>query len=295
MKAELYWQRVGAGNLVRNLAALTKPRVVLLHLVTTAAAMFLAAGGWPPLSVLLATLAGGGMVAGASNALNCYFDREIDKMMPRTRRRPLPAGLVNAQQALIFAVGLALAGAFILIYWVGVVVAALAVAALAYYVGLYTLWLKRHSTWSTVIGSGAGAFPPVIGWLAVTGRIEFTPFLLFAIVALWSPPHFWSLAIFRQQEYEKVGLAVTPARRTPLLVFLFSLFLVAASLWLIRSAGLGLIYAVAALFLGFIMLVLAWRLKVSRNLKPAHQMYWFSILYLFLLFSAMLTDRLVLV
>ena len=211
MKVEILVRK----NSWRDYAALTKPRVVLLHLVTTAAAMFLAAGGLPRLSILTATLLGGALVAGAANVLNCYFDRDIDKMMARTLRRPLPAGRLSPDQAFTFGLIAGIAGVWVLTRFVGIGVAALAVAAMIYYVLLYTLLLKRRSSWSTVFGSGAGAFPPLIGWLAVTGRIELTPFLLFGIVALWSPPHFWSLAIFRRREYETAGLQVTPGRAYP--------------------------------------------------------------------------------
>jgi heme o synthase len=289
MKAELYLQR----SLIRDYTALTKPRVILLHLVTTAAAMFLAAGGVPRLSILLATLVGGALVAGASNALNCYFDRDIDKMMARTRRRPLPSGHLSPEQAFIFAALIGLAGVLILTRFVSIVVAALAVAAFTYYVLLYTLGLKRHTAWSTVIGSGAGAFPPLIGWIAVTGRVELTPFLLFAIVALWSPPHFWSLAIFRSREYENVGLQVTPARHTPFLIALFSFLLVIMTFWLVRAAALGPLYAVSTLVLGISLVALAVRLNLKKNPQSARSLYIFSIVYLFLIFGIMLTDRLV--
>ena len=166
----------------------------MLHLVITAAGMFLAAKGLPTLSTLAWTLVGGGLMAGAANSLNCYFDRDLDRAMDRTRDRPLPAGRMGPEQTQRFSIILAFAGLFILNWFVSWPVAMMSVGALAYYVFLYTLWLKRHTSWSTVTGAGAGAFPPLIGWIAVTGRLELTPFLLFAMIALWSPPHFWSLA-----------------------------------------------------------------------------------------------------
>jgi heme o synthase len=291
MKVEILVRK----NSWRDYAVLTKPRVVLLHLVTTAAAMFLAAGGLPRLSVLAATLLGGALVAGAANVLNCYFDRDIDKMMARTLRRPLPAGRLSPDQAFIFGLITGIAGVWVLTRFVGIWVALLAVAAMLYYVLLYTLLLKRRSSWSTVIGSGAGAFPPLIGWLAVTGRIELTPFLLFGIVALWSPPHFWSLAIFRRREYEMAGLQVTPAGKTPLLITLFSMSLAIVTLWLVKAAGLGLFYAVAALSLNAVLMILAINVKTSSDLQPARRLYAYSVIYLFLIFGFMLIDRLLFV
>jgi protoheme IX farnesyltransferase len=291
MKAEIFVRK----NSWRDYAALTKPRVVLLHLVTTAAAMFIASEDFPRLSILIATLVGGAAVAGAANVLNCYFDRDIDRMMARTLRRPLPAGRVSPDDAFIFGLIAGLAGVWVLTRFVGIWVAVLAIAAMLYYVLLYTLLLKRRSPWSTVIGSGAGAFPPLIGWVAVTGHVALTPFLLFAIVALWSPPHFWSLAIFRQREYETAGLRVTPAAHTPFLITLFSVSLAIVTLWLVKIAGLGPLYAAAALALNAVLIVLASRVKTNRDLQPARGLYAYSIMYLFLIFGFMLIDKLLLV
>ena len=173
----------------------------------------------------------------------------------------------------------------------GIFVAALSIAAFIYYVVIYTLWLKRHTVWSTVLGSGAGAFPPLIGWLAVTGRIELTPILLFAIIALWSPPHFWSLAIFRSQEYKTIGLEITPARNTPLLIVVFSILLVISSLLLVPTAKLGMLYTASAAVLGIAFLILAVRLQSAKNPLASRYLYLYSMFYLLLLFSAMLVDR----
>ena len=277
----------------RDYPALAKPRVIVLHLITAAAAMFLASRGWPAISVLAATLVGGGLVAGASNALNCYFDRDIDKMMARTQNRPLPAGRLSPFQALVFTSLLAFAGLFILSWFVNWAVAVMATGALAYYILVYTLWLKRRTFWSSIIGSGVGGFPPLIGWIAVTGRIEVTPFILFIIIALWTPPHFWSLAIFRKQDFGQAGLGVIPDRNTVHWITVFSFALVFVSFWLVKSASLGLLYSISALLLGIVLLFLAVHLQIRKDLHSARFLYWYSIFYLLVLFSSMLADRLV--
>jgi heme o synthase len=277
----------------RDYPALAKPRVVALHLVTAAAAMFLAAKGLPSILVLAATLLGGGLVAGASNALNCYLDRDIDKLMARTRNRPLPAGRLSPFQALTFSGILALAGLFILSWFVSWMVAGMAAIALAYYILVYTLWLKRRTFWSSIIGSGVGGFPPLIGWLAVTGRIEITPFILFIIIALWTPSHFWSLAMYRSQDYQLAGLGVIPARNTARWIAVFSVPLVLVSFWLSIPAHMGLLYSISALLLGIVLIILVALLQINKDSQIARLLYWYSIFYLLVLFGAMLADRLI--
>jgi heme o synthase len=277
----------------KDYLVLAKPRVILLHLLTAAAAMFLAAGGVPSLTLMVFTLIGGGLVAAASNALNSYFDRDIDSMMLRTRGRPLPDGRLSPYQALVFGIITSFAGVYILSQMVNWIAATLAIGAMAYYILIYTLWLKRRTYWSSIIGSGAGAFPPLIGWVAITGHVELTPFVLFAIIALWTPPHFWSLAIFRRRDYSLAGLGVIPTRNTARWITVFSLVLAAVSLLLVRTAGLGGIDLGAALFLGSILLVMSVRLQLKEDSNRPRQLYWFSIIYLVLLFGAMLIDRLV--
>jgi heme o synthase len=276
----------------RDYLALTKPRVVLLHLVTASAAMVLAARGLPSITILVSVLIGGGLIAGASNALNCYFDRGIDKMMVRTRNRPLPSGRMNPEQALTFSVVMALAGILILNRFVGWEAMLLAVSALAYYILVYTLWLKQRTYWSSIVGSGAGAFPPIIGWFAVTGRIEIIPILLFALIVFWTPPHFWSLAIFRLQDYELAGLEVIPARNTARWIAIFSFLLVGVSFLLVKSAHLGILYAISALSLGTVILILAMHLQLKESPQTARYLYLYSIFYLVALFCTMLVDKL---
>ncbi len=168
----------------------------------------------------------------------------------------------------------------------------LAVGALAYYVLVYTLWLKRQTYWSSIIGSGAGAFPPLIGWIAVTGRIEISPFLLFAVIVFWTPPHFWSLAIFRRKDYERANLGVIPARNAARWIAIFSFLLVGVSFLLVQAAHLGILYAVSALLLGSVLLILASQLQLRESSQTARYLYLYSIFYLVALFSAMLVDKL---
>jgi len=273
--------------------ALAKPRVVLLHLITAGAAMFLAAKGSPPVSILLFTLVGGALMVSSSNALNCYIDRYIDGMMVRTRNRPLPAGRLRARQAMAFGVVIGFIGLLILSQLVSLAAATMAAGALIYYIVVYTLWLKRRTSWSAVIGSGAGAFPPLIGWIAVTGTVGVTPLILFAVVALWSPPHFWALAISRRNDFKNVGLGVMPARNTRRWIVLFSLLLVATSLLLVPIAHLGFIYLGAACIMGFGFLALALQLLYRADSHSARRLFSYSIMFLIILFVAMLIDRLV--
>jgi protoheme IX farnesyltransferase len=270
---------------------LARPRAIVPHLITAAAAMFLAAGGVPPLSTLLFTLVGGGFVAAAANTGNSYLDRDIDVLMARTRRRPLPSGLVRPNQALAFGAGTGLVGVAVLSGLVGRAAAALAVVALAYYVIPYTLWLKRRTCWSSVIGSAIGAVPPLIGWVAVTGRVDMTPFLLAAIIMLWTLPHFWTLAFFRRDDYARAGLRVLPERGVAFCIMACSLLLVAISLFLVPVAGLGLFYTITACLLGAGFLYLALGMNYREALPAARRLYGYSIFYIAILFLAMIVDR----
>lgn len=284
--------RLTLTSVARDFLSLTKPRVVLLHLLTAASAMVLASGGLPPGYTLLFTLAGGGLVACASNALNCFFDRDLDGMMSRTRRRPLPAGRLSPGQSIAFAVATAFAGLLMLISLVSVATAMLALGALVYYVVIYTVWLKRSTRWSAAFASGAGAFPPLIGWMAITGGIGLAPILLFAIISLWTPPHFWALTILRRSEYEQAGIKVLPTRDASLWIIVCVLLLVSTTLLLVPVAGMGWLYLGMALALGLVFLCLAARLRVSQASTSARRLYLYSILYLLLLFGLMAIDRL---
>jgi protoheme IX farnesyltransferase len=275
----------------RDYLSLTKPRAILPHFVTAAAAMFLAVGGIPPMDTLILTLTGGGLVAAASNTLNCYFDRELDGRMARTGGRPLPSGRLSPSQALSFGIIAGLVGLLVLSQFVGKITAVLAAAALVYYVLAYTLWLKRHTRWSTLFASGVGAITPLIGWSAVTGNIRPAPFLLAAIVLLWTPPHFWSFAIYHRRDYEQAGLRVLPGRASAWIV-VFAFLLVSATLFLAPTAGLGSVYLISVILLGSVFLYLAVRLLLGGAAR-AQYLYIFSVFYIALIFGAMMIDRLV--
>ncbi|MBI1886614.1 MAG: protoheme IX farnesyltransferase, partial [Chloroflexi bacterium] len=189
---------------------LTKPRIILLLLITTIPAMILAEGGWPSPWLVLATLAGGAMAAGGANALNCYFDRDIDSMMLRTRGRPVPAGQIEPERAALFGVVLAGAGFLILEAFVNLPAAFLTLGAFGFYVVVYTILLKRSTPLNIVIGGAAGAMPPVVGWAAVTGRVELPALILFGIVVLWTPPHFWALALNYSSDYRRARVPMLP-------------------------------------------------------------------------------------
>ncbi len=281
-----------SARVLRNCLSLAKPRAILPHFITAASAMFLAAKGVPPASTLLFTLLGGGCVAAAANTFNSYLDRDIDALMARTRHRPLPSGRLSSNRALAFGTGIGLIGVLILSGLVSWVAATLATIALVYYILPYTLWLKRRTHWSTIVASGVGGITPLIGWSAVTNRIEPTPFLLAVIIILWTVPHFWALAVFRRNDYEQAGLRVLPTKGTASWIIACSLLLVAASLLLVPAADLGLFYLGTASALGAGFLYLALRINHREPLRTAWLLYSYSIFYIAFLFGAMIVDRL---
>ena len=279
-----------AAHVAGDYLSLTKPRAVALHLFTATVSMFLAARGLPPVKILALVLVGGGLAAGASNALNCYFDRDLDARMERTKNRPLPAGRLSPLHALLFGLFCGTAGLGLLLL-VNITVAALALAALSSYALAYTLWLKRKGGAGTVLSSGIGAMPPLIGWLAVTGHISAVPFLLFGIIALWTPPHFWSLALWKGDEYRGAGLSALPGNKTALWITAFVLPLVAVSLALVRAAQPDFAYAAAAIILGTGYVLLCLHLIARPGATSARLLYVYSILYLVILFAAMMLRR----
>lgn len=283
--------RVGA-----DYAALTKPRIVALLLLTTAAAMVVAAGGPVALSLVVLTLLGGSLAAGAANAINCYWDRDVDALMHRTRGRPLPARRVSPPRALTFGVVLAVASVLVLGLAVNWLSAALALAGIAYYVGVYTVWLKRSTPQNIVIGGAAGAIPPMVGWAAVTGQIGVPALVLFAIVFLWTPPHFWALALHRAEDYRAARIPMLPVVRGPAetvrQMTAYTVALVAASLLMASLGVLGRLYLVSAVALAVPFVVLVFRLMRQTTEGTARALFGYSILYLGLLFASMAADRL---
>lgn len=276
---------------------LTKPRIIVLLLVTTVPAMILARRGLPSGWLIAATLVGGTIAAGSANAINCYLDRDIDGVMRRTRRRPLPAHEVDPDAALTFGFVLGAVSFFLLAVTVNVLAATLALSAIAFYVFVYTLWLKRTSTQNIVIGGAAGAVPALVGWAAVTGGVGLPALLLFAIVFVWTPPHFWALAMRYSNDYRAAGIPMLPVVRgdgeTRRQILLYSLALFATTLAMVPLAGMGTVYAVAASVLGGVFVWHALRLWRSGTPARAMGLFHYSIVYLALLFAAVAVDGLV--
>ncbi len=273
---------------------LTKPRIIELLLITTVPTMFLAKRGVPSPLLILTTLFGGSLSAASANVINCYLDRDIDERMRRTRRRPLPAHQVAASDALRFGLVLGVAGFVWLWATVNLLSAALATAAILFYVFVYTLGLKRRSTQNIVIGGAAGAVPVLVGWTAVTGRIELPALVLFAIIFYWTPPHFWALSLRYREDYEAAGVPMLPVVRGPKetshQILYYTLLLVAVTLLMYPAGQMGVIYLVAALALGG---VFVWRaVGLARDVsgKRAIRLFSFSNQYLALLFLAMAID-----
>jgi protoheme IX farnesyltransferase len=289
--------RPGIRTTVGAYLQLTKPDIIVLLLITTVPAMVLAAGGWPPWPLIGATLLGGTLAAAGANAVNHYLDRDIDEVMARTRGRPLPSGRVAPGPALRF--GLVLVG--VSFVWLTATVnglaAALAVAAAAFYVVVYTMWMKRTTAQNIVIGGAAGAVPALVGWAAVTGRIDPPALILFAIVFLWTPPHFWALAIRHADDYREAGVPMLPAlrsrRETAVQILLYSAVLVAVTLVLFPVGEMGPVYLVAAVLLGGALLGYAVGVVRDAGTRAAMALFRFSITYLALLFAAVAVDRLV--
>jgi heme o synthase len=277
---------------------LTKPRIILLLLITTAAGMWMGAEGKVDPLLLLVTLTGGALASGAANTINCIYDCDIDYIMERTRWRPLPSGRIKRRDALIFAIALAATSFSLLTVFANLLTALLAMSGIVFYVLIYTHWLKRHSVQNIVIGGAAGAIPPLVGWAAVRGDLTWAPWLLFAIIFLWTPPHFWALAMMIRDEYAEVGVPMLPViegdEPTAKQIWIYSLILIPFSLLLVYPVhATGVVYAGFALFLGGIFLLKAWQLLQSPSDKQvARSLFKFSILYLMLLSLGIVIDSL---
>jgi heme o synthase len=284
------WQRVAP------YVALTKPRIIELLLVTTVPAMFLAARGWPGGRLIAATLVGGTLTAGAANAFNMVYDRDIDAVMTRTRSRPIPAGQVSPARALGFASVLAVVGPLWLWAVVGPLPAALTAGGMVFYVGVYTCWLKRATVQNIVIGGAAGAVPALVGWAAVTGELSAAAWLLFAVVFLWTPPHFWALAVICAEDYAEVAVPMLPvvhgraeaARRS----LRYAVATVTASLLLpIADPAVGWLYLLAASCLGALFVGRAAQFRTDPSPRRARPLFAFSITYLAVLSLALVLDQ----
>lgn len=279
----------------RDYLALTKPRVISLLLLTTLAAMLIADERMPSPAIIILTLLAGYLAAGGAGALNCYLDRDIDSRMYRTRHRPLPAQRLRPEQALTFGLMLSVAAFVILVVGVNLLAAGLALGGIVYYVVIYTWWLKRRSPESIVIGGGAGAIPPLVGWAAATGKLSPLAFFLFAIIFFWTPPHFWALALILCKEYKIARVPMHPVvygeRATRTQIVLYSFPLVVLTLLPVALGYLGPYFLTVALLFGSLFIYSAVRVRRRFNLKNAWWLYKYSLIYLAVLFMAMVADR----
>ena len=283
-------------TVLADLITLTKPRIISLLLVTTVAPMFMTDRGLPSAMLVFWVVVGGYLMAGGANAINMWFDRDIDDRMTRTRLRPIPAGRITPAQGLVFGVALGTIAFAILWYQVNPLSAWLALGGLLFYVLIYTMLLKRNTAQNIVIGGAAGAFPPLVGWAAMTGGLDLVAIYLFGIIFYWTPPHFWALALIKQGEYAKAGVPMMPVvkgeARTKWEMLVYTLLLLPLTVMPAVFGALGPFYLVAALLLGARLLWYCVALLREAGVTPtAWKMYRYSLLYLALLFLAMGVDR----
>ena len=283
-----------ATSKIRGYIALTKPRIIELLLVTTIPTMVLAEGGWPSIGLMVATLVGGTLAAGGANAINMYIDRDIDRLMERTRHRPLVTGVVTPTGALVFAVVLEVLAFAVLWTWANLLAAVLALSATGFYVFVYSLWLKRTSRQNIVIGGAAGAVPVLVGWAAVRDSLEWAPVVLFVLIFLWTPPHFWALAIKYTADYRNAGVPMLPVvasmQHTIRQMIVYAVLVLAASLAVIPVSELGWIYGITALVLGVAFVMMTVRLRPDPSEARAMRVFTYSITYVSVLFLSIIVD-----
>lgn len=289
-------------HIVTSYIALTKPRIIELLLITTIPTMFVAKRGVPGIWLMVATLIGGTLAAGGANAINMYVDRDIDALMDRTKNRPLVVGAMTPRAALSFAITIEVLAFAWLTWQVNLLSAALAVSACLFYVFVYTLWLKRTSEHNIVIGGAAGAVPVLVGWSAVTNNLSWAPVLLFGVIFVWTPPHFWALAVKYADDYRAADVPMLPSvatfERTSNQIVAYTVAMWIATLLFVPVGKMGPLYGVTALVLGAIFLGYALHLrKVGRaggpTIKPAMRLFGWSITYLTLLFGVMALDAVI--
>lgn len=292
----LSWSERGIKQLLLDYLMLTKPIVVALLLVTTFAGMVVGARSWPSLNLTFWTLLAGFLAAGGSGAINQYIDRQDDQKMQRTAKRPIPSGRLTPGEGLAFGVAATLISFYLMVAKVNFLAAILTLAGIIYYVLLYSILLKKTTVQNIVIGGGAGAIPPLIGWAAATGSLNIPSLFLFAVVFMWTPPHFWALALVRQKDYARAGVPMLPVvrgeRETRWQIFIYTIELVALTLIMPLFGLGGGIYLVSAVLLGGLLLYSAWRVYREEGNKVAWKMYRHSSMYLAFLFVALMVDAL---
>ena len=287
------WRETAAAYL-----ALTKPGIISLLLITTVPTMILAEQGIPSLWLIFATVLGGTLAAGGANAINCYIDRDIDVVMHRTSKRPLPMGKVEPTSALVFALVIEALAFLLLLFAANLLAALLAVSATAFYVFIYTMWLKRSTSQNIVIGGAAGAVPPLVAWAAVTGTVGWPAVVLFAVVFFWTPPHFWALSIKYRDDYARANVPMLPVvatlAETKRQIFIYTVLLLPVSLALLLTGSVSWVYGLAALGLGAMFIYRAWKLLGDERPGAAMGVFGYSIIYLTLIFLAVGADQLLL-
>lgn len=287
-----FWQ------IIQSYCQLTKPRIIILLLITTAGSMWIASEGQVDPVLLLVTILGGTFASASANTINCLYDRDIDYEMERTRHRPLPSGRIQPRDALIFAIILAILSFSLLTLFANLLSACLAMSGIVTYVLVYTHWLKRHSTQNIVIGGAAGAIPPLVGWAAVTGHLSWPAWIFFAIIFAWTPPHFWALAMMIQKDYAKVGVPMLPVvegnETTARQILAYTILLIPMTLILTYPLGvLGGVYAAIALVLGLLFVQKSCSLiQNPGSYDEARSVFKYSILYMMLLCAGMGLDSL---
>ena len=285
------------GRMAADYLTLTKPPIISLLLVTAVGGMFLAAQGVPPIITLLLVCAGGALGAGGANAINHYLDQDIDALMSRTSQRPLPGNRISPARALAFGIGLNVAAFLVLAGGVNLLAAVLTLGATLFYVLVYTVWLKRTTPQNIVIGGAAGSIPPVVGWVAITGSFDVSALYLFTIIFFWTPPHFWALSLLIQKDYERAGVPMLPVvagkERTVQSIFGYTIVLVALTLVFTASSTLGPVYLGMTALLGAVLVWMAWQLRREQTARRARHLYLYSLLYLAVLFVAIMVDSVV--
>ncbi|MFS8581725.1 MAG: heme o synthase [Limnochordales bacterium] len=275
--------------------ALTKPTIMLLVLVTGFLTLFVIPGEMPSPGLVVTTVLGTAMASGSANALNMYFDRDIDQIMKRTRTRPIPAGKVTPNEALMFGIGLGVASVALLWTTTNALAAVIALSGILFYVCVYTLFLKRRTPQNIVIGGAAGSVAPLIAWAAVTGTVALPAWLLFLVIFLWTPPHFWALALLASEDYARAGVPMLPVVRghdeTRKQIFIYTALLVPLTLAFYLIDFAGVIFLAGGMAVTLVFLQKAWKLLKDKSRESARDVFIFSIFYLALWFVALLIDR----
>ena len=287
-------RRLDKRQRTKDFLALSKPLIVGLLLITTYGGLVIGGKSWPSFSLTVWTLLGGALAASGSSALNQYIDRDLDKNMQRTAKRPIADGRLTGAEGIAFGLGLSLSSYYILACFVNGLAALLSLTGIIYYVIIYSIWLKKATVQNIVIGGGAGAIPPMVGYAAATGHLDWTAWILFAIIFLWTPPHFWALAIVRVKDYERAGVPMMPVVRGELetrrQIFVYTIDLVLVTLLLPILNLAGSLYLILALALGGALIYAAWAVWQEGGNKVAWRMYKWSSTYLVFIFLAIMID-----